>query len=82
MRRHVAGFVVLAVSLAMIPASAQAPRKFKMVLIPGSQEIIMAVMERQQLLKKHNLEPQIQKLLSPAGVHLLIVEGKVEIRLG
>ena len=82
MRRLVAGLIGLLLMFAVIPASAQAPRKFKLVIIPGVQEFMINTMTREQLFKKHNLDPQIQKLLSPAAIHPLIAEGKVDIGFG
>ncbi len=83
MRRLVTGLIGLVLLLLVVPASAQAPRKFSVAVIPGVQEFLVSqVMDRQQLFKKYNLEPQIQKLVSPTAVHPLIAEGKVNIGFG
>ncbi len=82
MRRLAPSLIGIAVLSAIIPASAQAPRKFKLAVIPGVQEFIGSVMEREHLFKKYNLEPRVQKLLSPAAIHPLIAEGQVDIGFG
>lgn len=81
-RRLVAGSIGIALLLAAIPASAQAPRKFTLAVIPGAQDFIVSVMDQQHLFQKVKLEPQFQKLLSPAAMHPLMVEGKVDVGFG
>ncbi len=82
MRRLTAGFIALALLLTALPAQGQAPRKFTLAVIPGAQDFIVSLMQREQLFKKYNLDPQVQKLLSPTGIHPLIAEGKVDLGFG
>lgn len=82
MKRLIAFLVGLVMMLAVTPAQAQAPRKFTIAVIPGVQTFVVTIMEREQLFKKYNLEPQIQKLISPSAIHPLIAEGKVDIGFG
>lgn len=82
MRRAVAGGLGLALLLAAVPATAQATRKIKMAIAPGAQEFIVSIMQRERLFQKYNLEPQIQKLLSPRAIHSLIAEGRADLAFG
>ena len=82
MSRVIAFLVGLIVMLLAAPASAQAPRKVTIAVIPGVQDLITSIMEREQLFKKYHLDAQIQKVVSPTAVHPMIAEGKVDIGFG
>ena len=54
-------------------------RTFKLGLTSGAQEFIDFVMERHGILERFNLKPDYMKSLSPANLHLMLAERKVDI---
>jgi NitT/TauT family transport system substrate-binding protein len=48
-------------------------------LISGAQEFVDFVMERHAILEKFGLKAEAMKSLSPATLHLMVAEGKVDI---
>ncbi len=59
-----------------------APRTFKLGLIPGAQEFVDFVMEGHGLLDEAGLKADKVKSLSPANLHLMLAERKVDIGFG
>jgi len=57
-------------------------RTFKLGLIPGAQEFVDFVMERHGLFDQAGLKPDKVKSLSPANLHLMLAERKVDIGFG
>jgi len=57
-------------------------RSFKLGLIPGAQEFIDFVMENHGLLDQVGLKADKVKSLSPANLHLMVAEEKVDIGFG
>jgi ABC-type nitrate/sulfonate/bicarbonate transport system substrate-binding protein len=73
----------------MVYACASAPRPdesisrtFKLGLIPGAQEFVDFVMEGHGILEQHGLKADKVKSLSPANLHLMLAERKVDIGFG
>jgi len=64
------------------PAVESAPRTFKLGLIPGAQDFIDFVMENHGLLDQVGLKAEKVKSLSPANLHLMVAEEKVDIGFG
>jgi len=63
------------------PSSDQT-RTFKLGLIPGAQEFLDFVMEGHGLLDQAGLKADKVKSLSPANLHLMVAERKVDIGFG
>src|SRR5216117_360594 len=59
-----------------------AGRAFKLGLIPGAQEFVDFVMERHGILDQFGLKAEKVKSLSPANLHLMLAERKVDIGFG
>lgn len=57
-------------------------RTFKLGLIPGAQEFVDFVMEGHGLLDQVGLKADKVKSLSPANLHLMLAERKVDIGFG
>ena len=57
-------------------------RTFKLGLIPGAQEFVDFVMEGHGLLDQVGLKADKVKSLSPANLHLMVAERKVDIGFG
>ncbi len=57
-------------------------RTFKLGLIPGAQEFVDFVMEKHGLLDQVGLQADKVKSLSPANLHLMVAERKVDIGFG
>src|SRR5499427_10787309 len=62
--------------------SPAAARTFKLGLIPGAQEFVDFVMEGHGLLDQVGLKADKVKSLSPANLHLMVAERKVDIGFG
>src|SRR2546422_3430081 len=62
--------------------SENATRTFKLGLIPGAQEFVDFVMEGHGILDKFGLKADKVKSLSPANLHLMLAERKVDIGFG
>jgi len=60
-------------------ADQTAARTFKLGLISGAQEFVDFVMERHGILDRFGLKADTIKSLSPANLHLMVAEGKVDI---
>ena len=56
-----------------------AGRTFKLGLISGAQEFVDFVMERHGILDRFGLKADTMKSLSPANLHLMLAEKKVDI---
>jgi NitT/TauT family transport system substrate-binding protein len=54
-------------------------RTFTLGLIPGAQEFVDFVMERNGILEQFGLKPDKVKSLSPANLHLMLAERQVDI---
>jgi NitT/TauT family transport system substrate-binding protein len=85
-RRLISSLVAAAL---MLYACASAPRPgenasrtFKLGLIPGAQEFVDFVMEGHGILDKFGLKADKVKSLSPANLHLMLAERKVDIGFG
>jgi NitT/TauT family transport system substrate-binding protein len=82
------GFALLLCSLLVAcsgdpkPAGPQAPRTFTLGLIPGAQDFIDFVMDKHGMLDAAGLKPERAKSLSPATLHLMVAERKVDIGFG
>jgi NitT/TauT family transport system substrate-binding protein len=79
--------VGLLLSLLLFCSCAQPPqpssaRTFKLGLIPGAQEFMDFVMEGHGLLDQVGLKADKVKSLSPANLHLMLAERKVDIGFG
>ncbi len=79
----------LIISAFMLYACASAPRPdatssrtFKLGLIPGAQEFVDFVMEGHGILEQFGLKADKVKSLSPANLHLMLAERKVDIGFG
>src|SRR5437867_267508 len=79
----------LIISAFMLCACASAPRPdaassrtFKLGLIPGAQEFVDFVMEGHGILEQFGLKADKVKSLSPANLHLMLAERKVDIGFG
>src|SRR5262245_9171223 len=59
-----------------------APRTFKLGLIPGAQSFVDFVMENHGILKQFGLKADKVESLSPANLHLMVAERKVDIGFG
>jgi len=57
-------------------------RSFRLGLIPGAQEFVDFVMERHGILDQFGLKAEKVKSLSPANLHLMLAERKVDIGFG
>src|SRR5215471_12283542 len=81
-----AGRLVLFVLLVFLLLSCTRPptaaRTFKLGLIPGAQEFVDFVMEGHGLLDQVGLKADKVKSLSPANLHLMVAERKVDIGFG
>jgi ABC-type nitrate/sulfonate/bicarbonate transport system substrate-binding protein len=71
--------VFLSFSCARKPSDS---RTFKLGLIPGAQEFVDFVMEGHGLLDQVGLKADKVKSLSPANLHLMLAERKVDIGFG
>jgi ABC-type nitrate/sulfonate/bicarbonate transport system substrate-binding protein len=60
----------------------KAPRSFTLGLIPGAQEFVDFVMDKHGMLDAVGLKPERAKSLSPATLHLMVAERKVDIGFG
>jgi ABC-type nitrate/sulfonate/bicarbonate transport system substrate-binding protein len=69
----------LSCSTAPAPADTSAPRSFTLGLIPGAQEFVDFVMDKHGMLDAVGLKPERVKSLSPATLHLMVAERKVDI---
>lgn len=82
-------FIQAAVSALLLSACANNPppdaagsRTFKLGLIPGAQEFVDFVMEGHGMLDEVGLKADKVKSLSPANLHLMLAERKVDIGFG
>src|SRR5919108_5328531 len=79
---------VLIVALLLTGCSESAPpdeaagRTFTLGLIPGAQEFVDFVMEGHGILEQFGLKAKKVKSLSPANLHLMLAERKVDIGFG
>lgn len=84
MRRHL--LFVCTVLLAACSDNARPDpsggRTFKLGLIPGAQEFVDFVMEGHGILDQVGLKAEKVKSLSPANLHLMLAERKVDIGFG
>ena len=84
MRRHL--LFVCTVLLASCSDNARPDqsggRTFKLGLIPGAQEFVDFVMEGHGILDQFGLKAEKVKSLSPANLHLMLAERKVDIGFG
>jgi NitT/TauT family transport system substrate-binding protein len=80
--------ILLSVLFLLLPTSCANPdtsataRTFKLGLIPGAQEFVDFVMEQHGLLDNVGLKADKVKSLSPANLHLMLAERKVDIGFG
>jgi NitT/TauT family transport system substrate-binding protein len=86
-KRHKMGaFLVPFALLVFLLLSCSKPpvteRTFKLGLIPGAQEFVDFVMEGHGLLDQVGLKADKVKSLSPANLHLMVAERKVDIGFG
>jgi NitT/TauT family transport system substrate-binding protein len=72
----------LSCSTAPVPADKSASRSFTIGLIPGAQEFVDFVMDKHGMLDAVGLKPERVKSLSPATLHLMVAERKVDIGFG
>lgn len=83
MRSHVWSFLLCLLCVACSPASAPtdkvAPRAFTLGLIAGAQEFVDFVMDKHGMLDAVGLKPERTRSLSPATLHLMVAERKVDI---
>ncbi len=86
MCKAVGRFVLFAVCLLLAACSSTAPptatpaaRTFKLGLTGGAQEFVDFVMEGHGLLDEAGLKADKVKSLSPANLHLMLAESKVDI---
>jgi ABC-type nitrate/sulfonate/bicarbonate transport system substrate-binding protein len=79
-------FVLLALCAACSSAppstDKSAPRTFTLGLISGAQEFVDFVMDKHGMLDAVGLQPDRTKSLSPATLHLMVAEHKVDIGFG
>ena len=61
------------------PTDNSAPRSFTLGLIPGAQEFVDFVMDKHGMLDAGGLKPERAKSLTPATLHLMVAERKVDI---
>ena len=72
-----------ACSNAPVPTSDKStPRSFTLGLISGAQEFVDFVMDKHGMLDAVGLKPERAKSLSPATLHLMVAERKVDIGFG
>jgi NitT/TauT family transport system substrate-binding protein len=64
------------------PPDAGTARTFTLGLIPGAQEFVDFVMEKHGILEQFGLKADKVKSLSPANLHLMLAERKVDIGFG
>src|ERR1041385_3584606 len=85
-RRNPSRFLVLLILLFVAGCSQPAPpssgRTFKLGLTGGAQEFVDFVMEGHGLLDQVGLKADKVKSLSPANLHLMVAERKVDIGFG
>jgi NitT/TauT family transport system substrate-binding protein len=83
MKRCVWPFLLLLLSVACThaptPTDKSAPRSFTLGLIPGAQDFIDFVMDKHGMLDAVGLKPERAKSLSPATLHLMVAERRVDI---
>ena len=82
MKRSLLLFIVGTLLVAACANKKSASREFKLGLIPGAQEFIDFVMENHGLLDQVGLKADKVKSLSPANLHLMVAEEKVDIGFG
>ena len=82
MKRSLTVFIVGALLVAACANKKPGYREFKLGLIPGAQEFIDFVMENHGLLEQVGLKADKVKSLSPANLHLMVAEEKVDIGFG
>jgi NitT/TauT family transport system substrate-binding protein len=75
-------FLLVACSGDPKAADTAAPRSFTLGLIPGAQELVDFVMDKHGMLAAAGLKPERAKSLSPATLHLMVAERKVDIGFG
>jgi NitT/TauT family transport system substrate-binding protein len=76
------GSLFLAGCPASAPPDSGVSRTFKLGLTGGAQEFVDFVMERHGLLGEAGLKADRMKSLSPANLHLMVAERKVDIGFG
>ena len=85
-KHKLGGFLAPLVLLVFLLLSCSKPpagsRTFKLGLIPGAQEFVDFVMEGHGLLDQVGLKADKVKSLSPANLHLMVAERKVDIGFG
>ncbi len=64
------------------PADKSSSRSFTLGLISGAQEFLDFVMDKHGMLDAVGLKPERVKSLSPATLHLMVAERKVDIGFG
>ena len=82
MKRSLCVFIVGVLLVAACANKKPGAREFKLGLIPGAQEFIDFVMENHGLLDQVGLKADKVKSLSPANLHLMVAEEKVDIGFG
>src|SRR5436853_1393816 len=84
MLRSAAMVLILVLSGCARPAQpdSSAPRTFTLGITSGAQEFVDFVMEGHGLLDQVGLKADKVKSLSPANVHLMVAERKVDIGFG
>src|SRR5499427_719544 len=76
------GLMLLILSGCSRPATSTSDRTFKLGITSGAQEFVDFVMERHGLLDQAGLRADKVKSLSPANLHLMVAERKVDIGFG
>jgi NitT/TauT family transport system substrate-binding protein len=64
------------------PSDSGSPRTFTLGLISGAQEFVDFVMEKHGMLAEFGLQPERNRSLTPANLHLMVAERKVDIGFG
>jgi NitT/TauT family transport system substrate-binding protein len=81
-KKHWLVFICLVLASCAAKPNTTSTRTFTLGLIPGAQEFVDFIMEGHGLLDQVGLKADKVKSLSPANLHLMIAERKVDIGFG